>query len=136
MYNGKNIVTRALAVTFAVMLSGCALMAPPQANPDTQQQALQRWSHCIERFANRLGGTSGISYRDVNAFCDGHRRDVVATFPEHLENQVLTLLSQRASVMTSSRFVKTEGFEAWADPQGRHLDTFKTRLKEARQGDL
>lgn len=136
MLNGKNIVARTLLITLAVFINGCALMAAPEPDTATQSLALQRWSHCIERFSNRLSSSSTGSYHAIKAHCDGHQRDVVATFPGYLENQVETLLSQRVSAMTSSRFVKTEGFEAWVDPQGRHLDTFKTRLNEARQGDL
>ncbi len=74
--------------------------------------------------------------RRANVHCDGHKRDVLATFPLHLENQVDELLSHHSMKMTTARFVKAGAAESWIGLQDSQMDTFRGRLKKTQQADL
>lgn|GEM_PF-1077369 len=119
-----------------LLTSGCSMMAAHEPDIASRNQALQRWESCVERYTSITRGSVNTVYRDVETLCDGHRRDVAATFPDHLENQVAKRLSQRASDLASTRHVSTDAIEAWADPEGTRIDTFRIRLREAHEGDL
>ncbi|NND91174.1 MAG: hypothetical protein HKN42_09945 [Granulosicoccus sp.] len=107
--------------------------APRQAE---QSAAVARWNLCIERFSDVYDGSRQTMGPRANAYCEGHRRDVVSTFPRHLENQIDTLLSQRAAAIMSARMIRTTAGDLWTDSKGAQVDTLRMRVMEARSSDL
>lgn len=96
-------------------------MKPMEPDPILQGAALARWSQCVEQFGNHFEGSMSALWQTADSVCDGHRRDVLATYPLHMENQVDSILSERARIYTT-RLVKT--------------GIGKLSLHEARQDDL
>jgi len=92
------------AVVFAVcipMLSACSTTAATEDPKERQQKVVQHWQACLERNAlERNSQGSELSPMDystiVNTSCEGHKRDVIATFPHHQEAQVDAILSANA----------------------------------------
>jgi len=105
---------------YLILASGCAIK-PAAPDRVSQRAALERWSQCLERFGTQYAGSLHAIRDTARSACDGHRRDVLATFPAHLENQVDTILSERTRVFTA-RLVKT--------------GLGNSSLSEARQDDL
>ena len=99
-----------VVVTSLALASACSSIKPVEPDRALQRAALGRWSQCLERFGERFGqrydGAVGSFRQTTKSVCDGHRRDVIATFPPHLENQVDAILSDRTHVFTT-RLVKT-----------------------------
>ena len=81
-----------LVISFSTQ--GCALISE-STDHEEQNAALERWKQCQARYD-----------RNHEHFCDGHRRDVLATYPVHMANHVDTMLSNRASAKRVSRLVK------------------------------
>ena len=77
---------------FISLLSGCAT-TPDPINAENQRMAIQRWQACIERNStdsiNTLNGVQQL----MEYKCEGHTRDVIATFPRHQEKQIDQLLT-------------------------------------------
>jgi hypothetical protein len=133
--SGKSTRLTLLLTASMSLASACSSLhtAPKQGN---QIDAIARWNRCVARFADQYSGSHlGIGKR-ADTFCEGHRRDVVATFPRHLENQVDSLLSQRANAITTARYVRTAGSDTWSRPKDAQLDTLKTLLNETRSTEL
>ncbi|MFK7855330.1 MAG: hypothetical protein AB8B79_14500 [Granulosicoccus sp.] len=102
-------------------LLGACSVKPIESDRSSQRAALTRWSQCLERFGDQYQKSVSSLISSTKSICDGHRRDVLATFPEHQENQVNTILSEKTRVFTS-RLVKT--------------GLGNSAHQEARQGDL
>ncbi len=103
--------SKIIVTVFALAAQGCAF-APKPPDIDAQQAALERWNRCLQRFEQETH------------FCDGHRRDVVATFPLHLEHQVNALLTQQTRKLKASRTMETgleQVFDASDNPAGNPL---------------
>lgn len=118
------------------LIHGCALTAATEPDIQSQRDALTRWTHCIERSVARSEASAKGVFRHANDYCEGHQRDVLATFPEHQENQVAQLLSQRARVLAAQQMVRTGTNNAWAEYQDVYFENFNPRLTEARSDDL
>lgn len=125
-----------LSTVLCATLLGACSMKPVVPQQTRQNEALARWDQCVARFSDAYSGPRHAVAQRANQHCEGYGRDVMATFPIHLENQIATLLSQRASAMTLASYVRTVGSEAWLESRGAQIDTLKTRLIEARQTDL
>lgn len=110
-----------VVVVGSLALSSACSIKPVEPNRFSQRAALDRWNQCLERFSDRHQGSFDSLRHTPRSICDGHRRDVLATFPVHVENQVDTILSDRTRVLTT-RLVKT-GLANTSPP-------------EAHQGDL
>lgn len=82
-------------VVIGLFMQGCALTRE-SVDPNEQHAALDRWNRCLARFDT-----------NVQHFCDGHRRDVLATYPAHMANYVDTLLAQQTRAKRVSRAMKT-----------------------------
>lgn len=82
-------------VVIGLFMQGCALTAEV-SDPNEQHAALDRWSQCLTRFD-----------ANVEHFCDGHRRDVLATYPAHMSNHVDLMLEQQTQAKRLSQAVKT-----------------------------
>ncbi|MFK8082563.1 MAG: hypothetical protein AB8B97_19970 [Granulosicoccus sp.] len=72
-----------VCVAAILLVQGCSFTAEIP-DPEKQEAVLERWNRCLQRFDNNTAH-----------FCDGHRRDVLATYPAHLENQIDYLLRQQ-----------------------------------------
>ena len=132
---GHQYPTVAMLFLGALVLGGCSsLQSAPQR--DIQHEAVSRWTRCIERYSHHYTGQPTLAGKRATSHCEGHQRDVLATYPPHLQNQIGLLLSERAHRITSARVIKTANhvdLEAFKDS---HLDTLKNRLMEAHQADL
>lgn len=87
---------RFLSLAFTVGLSATACVQTPEIiDTRFRQQALERWNACLERFdSNR------------EHYCDGHRRDVLATYPTIEKQRVNTVLLQQTRISDQSRSIK------------------------------
>ena len=135
--------TTVLLLFTAYLLNGCSLLNPaamPASGSHSRQEAVARWSRCLERFIKVYNGSVQEIGQHANDYCEGHRRDVVATYPAHLANQIDSLLSERAHTTTMARVVRTTDSDTlsdtWDEPEASQLDTMRTWLREARQSDL
>jgi len=79
----------------AILLQACTL-TPKLPDPDQKTAVMERWNRCLQRFET-----------NVTHFCDGHRRDVLALFPSHLESQVDALLRLQSEKRRPPRLVNT-----------------------------
>jgi len=91
----------------AFAFAGCSLGTIP---PDlaSQNAAIQRWHGCIERYD-----------ATIEHSCEGHKRDVIATFPVHLERTIDKRLSREI-----------------ISKQPLNEETFIRAFSEARKSDL
>lgn len=129
MYTGGRLVTIALLVIFT---SACSSLSKQEYDPAVQNSAINRWALCLERFTEGYRGKPNRIQHNANAFCEGHARDVLATYPAHLENQVTSLMSHRSSTITTARYLKT----AAASDQASQFDIYRDKLTKARGADL
>ena len=74
------------------LLSGCATTHDP-INAENQRMAIQRWQACIERNTSDSTNTLNGVQQLMEYKCEGHTRDVIATFPRHQEQQIGQLLT-------------------------------------------
>jgi len=82
-------------LVIGLFLQGCSLTRE-FSDQHKQHAALDRWYQCLARFDS-----------NVEHFCDGHRRDVLATYPAHMSKHLDTLLEQQTQEKRLSRAVKT-----------------------------
>ena len=92
----------ALAAALLVGAGGCATTGAADEEHRRREAAIARWSRCVERHGDALEtGVAGRAPEATSARvargCEGHRRDVVVTFPEHMERRVGRLLDERAA---------------------------------------
>jgi len=85
-----------LMVGCIVLLSGCANMNPmPEASKQLQQDAIARWQGCLKRQA---GTPKSKQIRDaaneLRSRCEGHRRDVLMSFPASAGRRLNALLME------------------------------------------
>lgn len=134
MYGHRYLAIAALLIV-GQTLSACST-AQTVPEQDVRQHAVNRWTHCVERYSDRYRGSIERAGKRANNYCEGHRRDVLALYPNHLKNQIESLLSQRADTITTTRVVRADYGEYLDAVKGSPIDTLKNRLREARQSDL
>ena len=66
-----------------------------------QNAALQRWANCVDRQTD-IGSTSEALLR-INLYCEGHKRDLLAVYPAHLEDEVSKVLTQRTRKLVAEQ---------------------------------
>jgi len=112
----RPIITNIVSVSLLVLVSGCAITQPHDINEAEQTAALQRWQQCIE--SNRVGfaGNAIDAHQAISLRCEGHHRDVLATYPKHMENQVDSLLSQRSTKLSTEHFLRSSNVMPWKKP--------------------
>ncbi len=74
----------------------------------SQQDYIASWRHCVDDNLTRLkteGRSAKSSVDNTLIACQGHREDVLATFPDHLHKPLQELMVQQ----TWER-----GYEAWS----------------------
>ena len=85
-----------VAVLLAAQLMACATIDTKSQKAELQKDAVNRWHACLDRHISPPQ-SEAVSYRTViNDRCDGHKRDVIASFPLHLEAQVEEILVSNA----------------------------------------
>lgn len=88
-------------------LSACASVAPIDTEEE-QQQALLRWNRCLERNIGEMPEGFVDGSESLERACDGHKRDVLMTYPPRMEKALDSYLVQR----TRERAVKHMAIES------------------------
>ncbi len=86
------------------LLSGCVISTSPSQR-DQQHTALLRWQTCVQQQTEFASDAESSILDEIEYRCDGHKRDVIITFPEHLENQIRTQLTQNTRLFVAQRHV-------------------------------
>jgi len=83
-----------LTVGCVLLLSGCANLNPmPKESKQLQQDAIARWQQCLDRHAGKSDTSNlRIASKELRSRCEGHRRDVLMSFPATVEPQLNKLL--------------------------------------------
>ena len=116
--------------------SACSVTQPQKFSDQQQQESLSRWYQCIERHSDAHEGSFLEMKRVISLGCEGHQRDVLATYPEHLENQVSALLSQHADQISAEYFLRSSNLSAWNTLPDADNDNLSIRLTGAMSDDL
>lgn len=94
----QSLITCILAVIL-LLSSGCTTSPTNPEDSFSQQETITRWQRCINTNidANDEGTNpvNSILERTVS-ICQGHKRDVLATFPRKYEHQLADLMEERA----------------------------------------
>jgi len=85
-------------------------------NDGDRDEALVRWSQCVDKRTQDYTGTPSKTMDYVFARCDGHKRDVIATYPRHLERRVDNILLEKTRAKTLSHMVETT-YREFSGPQ-------------------
>lgn len=134
--SATTVVGKLLLLTAVALTSACSSTHPPTNQEELQQAALSRWNGCIERH-QVLQDTAVIDLlKEANTRCEGHQRDVIATFPAHLENQVDSLLSQRSNNMAKEQFLRSGILATWNLGKNTQVDMLKQRSSGPQSDDL
>lgn len=80
-------------IALCSLLGACASTQSQSKIKIQQNEALQRWVNCVDR-QTEIGTASEALFR-VDTYCEGHKRDLLAAYPAHLESQVSTVLTER-----------------------------------------
>lgn len=77
----------------------------PQDSEQLQKEAVARWQHCLNRHSGLPDAAGAQDFaREMQNRCEGHRRDVLMTFPATVEPQLDILLLEQTmkSVLNTS----------------------------------
>jgi len=88
-------------ITLCSLLGACASTQTQPQIKQQQEETLQRWVNCVDR-QSEFGSTVEVLSR-VDLYCEGHKRDLLAAYPAHLETRVSELLSQRAQKIANQQ---------------------------------
>lgn len=94
MASFKRVRLLVLAFTMGLSVTAC-MQTPERVDTLLRQQALERWEACLKRFDSNL-----------EHYCDGYRRDVLATYPTSEKQRVNTVLLQETRISDKSRAIK------------------------------
>ena len=86
-------------------VAGCASTSESPVN--TRGETLARWSQCVDQSAKDYDGTPQKALNYVFNRCDGHKRDVLASYPRHLENRLDQMLKDKTRARTLTYLVET-----------------------------
>jgi len=111
MYLSKSTISGLLLVLTSI--SGCTTM---NTNDGERDEALVRWSQCVDKRTQDYTGTPGRTMDYVSSSCDGHKRDVIATYPRHLERRLDRKLIEKTRAKTLNHMVATT-YSEFASPQ-------------------
>lgn len=105
-------------VTLVLAASGACAVTPSADESARRRAAIVRWDACIERELTALG-EAGADPARVGRRCEGHRRDVLDTFPVHLAPRVERMMDARAARRLGSGIdgIGERLFEAVATPR-------------------
>lgn len=131
-----NFVGKHLLLTLVILSSACSTTPSTVPQEELQQAALARWNGCIERNSGNHDNFAIDLHKVVSTRCEGHQRDVLATFPIHLKNEVNSLLSKRSDNMTTEHFLRSSNLATWNIPESTHVDNLKLRSSSPLVKDL
>jgi len=96
-----------LLLISAALTTGCANTGEPLPSAESlQRAALSRWQNCLDRELGHPDGLSSLSAtKHLMNRCDGHRRDVLLSFPASMERQLDEALRERAQRMALQKSV-------------------------------
>ena len=83
-----------IMIAAAMLLSACAL-APEATDENLRKDALERWNDCLVRYDT-----------NIEHYCDGHRRDLLATFPTHHQRRINGVLVKRTQAISKARALR------------------------------
>lgn len=126
--SGHRVRVRVLLLGVVAVISACSSTGET-VQREQRQQAVNRWTQCIERYSANYRGPANLISRRARNHCEGYQRDILAVYPQHLQNQIQSLLSQRAETITTARVMKTGHREYLEAFEGSRLDTLKKRLR-------
>ena len=112
-----SLATPLLLLLVSLWLTGCAQTAGnARTTTETRQSALDSWHQCLQddnQSDISLGKTTKI-FRQRLLECQGHRFDLLATYPRHLEPSVdrMLIVSARRSLVDQSNASESEKFAA------------------------
>ncbi len=89
--------TAILCLSCFALLSGCSSMNPlPLGAEQHQKEALARWHQCLDRHTG-LPDTTQMrqAAHELQSRCEGHRRDVLMSFPATVEPQLDAILREQ-----------------------------------------
>ena len=86
-------------------VAGCA--STSESPVSTRGETLARWSQCVDQGAKDYDGTPREALNYVFNRCDGHKRDVLASYPRHLENRLDQMLKDKTRARTLTYLVET-----------------------------
>lgn len=75
----------------SLVLSACATSTHKASDDIEQERAIARWHQCLDRNYKSFDTGSNSPYgiiEDSLVVCQGHKRDVLATFPEKFEGNL------------------------------------------------
>ena len=100
-----------LMLTTVLLASACGT-ASLSYDQGLQHAALTRWSQCIDRqtHASAVKVVDALETQGDN--CQGHKRDVVESFPPHLAPRVDEMLKERRQQRAASRLLEVSDPEA------------------------
>jgi len=93
-----------LPLLSSVLISACGT-ASLSYDQDQQRSALQRWSQCIDRQTQAVAIKVGDTLHSEKDECQGHKRDVLESFPPHLGSRVEQMLSERRQERTAEKLM-------------------------------
>jgi len=129
-------IVRNLLLTIVTLTTACSITQSPGNREELQQAALTRWNGCIERNQRNHDHSAMDIHDQIRARCEGYQRDVLATFPLHLENQVDSLLSKHSQNMTTEHLLRSNNLSTWNILESNHVDTLKLHSSSAQPDDL
>ena len=91
-------------ISFTV-LSGCASLnkTPPELQQH-RQEALARWNQCLQRASEKaVDEPIQVTSDLITGLCEGHRRDVLLTYPASMERELDALLIRQGLRVTALR---------------------------------
>lgn len=121
MYRFKQAASCAIALA-AITLAGCTTAAPKPSGIELQRSAMQRWNACLERNVDPQKMTANRISQLVRVDCEGHKRDVIASFPPHMEKQIEQMLISNAYQLVDSG-------ESSRDVTTKHGELISTLLR-------
>ncbi|PID61626.1 MAG: hypothetical protein CSB44_06220 [Gammaproteobacteria bacterium] len=128
-----------LALLALLAMNGCGVFTDDTAARETERElALQRWHRCISRSishgtgqvpppSGNPGATLAIHGLRVTNNCEGHERDVIASYPPHLANRIARKLSEHQRSLYAAHLQRSD--------ERPMLNKARFEI-EARQGDL
>ncbi|MFK8077237.1 MAG: hypothetical protein AB8B84_11670 [Granulosicoccus sp.] len=121
-------------IALTVLCSACSIT---QTHKHSEQQAtLSRWYQCVERHTAAFSGSILDMQQTVLIRCEGHQRDVLATYPEHLEDRVNTLLSEHTEYIAAQHFLRSSNVAPWSALNEADNDSLGVHLTGALPDDL
>jgi len=85
--------------------SGCATTESKES--DNRDEVLARWSRCVDQRVQDFSGSPANAMDYVFSRCDGHKRDVLASSPRHLEQRLDRILTDKTRAKTMTFLVET-----------------------------